>query len=97
MTLTYVLNDENYFLSSRNETINVEVKLNVSVGTENFANIVLTGETYDAVKGYLGMEIEGNLEFCDYNGKCRRFGVCRTDLCNTFKPLESNNIPVLVG
>ena len=69
----------------------------MSVGTENVANIVLTGEAYDAVKAYFNMEMEGNLEFCDYNGKCSRFGVCRTDLCNTFKPLESNNIPVLAG
>ena len=67
----------------------------MSVGTENVANIVLTGEAYDAVKAYFNMEMEGNLEFCDYNGKCSRFGVCRTDLCNTFKPLESNDIPVV--
>ena len=82
-------------MSSRSETIDFGVKLHVTVGTENVASIRLTGEAHDFVKGYFDKKMEGNLEFCDYNGKCSRFGVCRTDLCNTFKPLESNEIPVL--
>ena len=82
-------------MSSRNETVDLGVKVHVTIGTENEASIRLTGEAHDFVKGYIGMKMEGNLEFCDDDGKCSRFGVCRTDLCNTFKPLESNAIPVV--
>ena len=69
----------------------------MTVGTENVANIRLNGEAHNFVKEFLTRfgKTEGNLEFCDDNGKCSRFGVCLTDLCNTFKPLESNDIPAL--
>jgi len=86
---------DNEWSSHGNESIDFGVKLHVTVGTENVASIRLTGEAHDFVKGYIGMKMEGNLEFCDDDGKCSRFGVCRTDLCNTFKPLESNDIPAL--
>ena len=69
--------------------MNLEMKMKLSDGTENTADMTLKGEITEAIstfmsKGFLAT-LNGNMEFCDKENSCRRMMVCGTDLCNTIE------------
>merc|ERR1719483_1361411 len=79
-------NDGDYEWSTYGgEKIKVELKLKVSVGDDNSADIKLDGEASEAAKafannGYLAA-LNGNVEICDENSKeCNRMMICATHL-----------------
>ena len=65
----------------------MEMKMKLSDGAENSADMTLKGELTEAVstfmsKGFLAAS-NGNMEFCNKEDKCKRMKICATDLCNT--------------
>jgi len=78
--------------SYRGDKINVEVMLKLDVGKDNNADVTFNGELTEAFrafvsKGYFSA-LNGNVEFCEEEQKCKRLIVCGTDKCNTFEPIE---------
>ena len=66
--------------------------LKLNVGMNNNADLTFNGELTEAfrafvTKGFLSA-LNGNLEFCEEEQKCKRLIVCGTDKCNTFEPIE---------
>ena len=75
------------FFPFRGEDINMEIKINLSHGAENSADLALKAEITEAVstfmsKGFLAAS-NGNMEFCNKENKCKKMKICGTDLCNT--------------
>ena len=76
----------------RGDKINAEVMLKLDVGADNTADINFKGEVTEAFrafvsKGYFS-SLNGNVEFCEEEQKCKRLVVCGTDNCNSFEPTE---------
>ena len=66
--------------------------LKLDVGVDNNADLTINGELTEAfrafvTKGYFSA-LNGNIEFCEEEQKCKRLIVCGTDKCNTFEPIE---------
>ena len=64
----------------------------LDVGVDNNADMTFNGELTEAFrafvsKGYFSA-LNGNVEFCEEEQKCKRLIVCGTDKCNTFEPIE---------
>jgi len=76
----------------RGDKINAEVMLKLDVGADNTADVNFKGEVTEAFrafvsKGYFS-SLNGNVEFCEEEQKCKRLVVCGTDNCNSFEPTE---------
>ena len=81
------------FVIFRGEKIKVDLKLKVSVGDDNSADIKLEGEASEAAKAFANngflAALNGNMEIChEKSQECNRMMICGTDLCNTFKPVS---------
>jgi len=76
----------------RGDKMNADVMIKLAGGADNTADVTLQGELTEAflafiTQGYFAA-LNGNIEFCDEEQKCRRFMLCGTDLCNNFEPTE---------
>jgi len=78
------------FSSYRGEKINVDLMLKVEAGFDNAVDVNFQGEATEAFRAFMtnGMfsSLNGNVEFCEDDQKCKRLMVCGTDHCNTFEP-----------
>ena len=66
--------------------------LKAEIGFDNAVDVKFQGELSEAFRAFMtnGMfsSLNGNVEFCEEEHKCKRLMVCRTDNCNTFEPTE---------
>ena len=75
------------FFPFRGEDINMEIKINLSHGAENSADMTLKGEITEAVSTFLSKRfaetLNANMEFCTEGKKCKKMKICDGDLCNS--------------
>ena len=64
--------------------------LKAEIGFDNAVDVKFQGELSEAFRAFMtnGMfsSLNGNVEFCEDDQKCKRLMVCGTDHCNTFEP-----------
>merc|ERR1712212_332499 len=76
------------------DKINMDVVIKIAGGADNNADISFIGEVTEAFTAFMSQgffaAMNGNIEFCDDEHKCKRLMVCKTDNCNTFEPTEWN-------
>jgi len=76
----------------RGDKINVDVMIKLAGGADNTADVKLQGELTEAFSAFIRQgyfaALNGNVEFCDEEQKCRRLLLCGTDLCNKFEPTK---------
>jgi len=69
------------------EDINMEIKINLSHGAENSADLALKAEITEAVSTFLSKRfaetLNANMEFCTEGKKCKKMKICDGDLCNS--------------